>query len=77
MVFGKSTKSLNDYDALYETLTAPAAYHVVTFPYGQETLTFQAYVSNATDSLSKMKDGTNKWSALTISFVAKKPERTP
>lgn len=77
LVFGKSTKSLDDYDDLYETLTAPVAYHIVTFPYGQETLTFQAYVSNTTDSLSKATDDTNKWSALTVSFVAKKPERTP
>lgn len=77
IVFGWSTLSPEDYDDLYDTLTAPVESHTVTFPYGQSVLTFQAYVSNASDELAKMSDAVNKWSGLTVSFVAKKPERRP
>lgn len=71
IVFHNSDLSPDDYDALYEVLTAPAESHTVTFPYGQSTLTFQAYISNVSDELETV------WKSLTVSFVAKKPERTP
>ncbi|MCQ5130291.1 hypothetical protein NE562_11515 [Butyricicoccus faecihominis] len=75
--FGSSIMSPADYDALYETLTAPVDYHTITVPYGQETKTFRAYVSNASDVLRRMTDKVNLWGELTIKFTAMEPNRRP
>ena len=32
----------SDYDAFYDLISSPVAAHEVSFPYGQETITFQA-----------------------------------
>lgn len=77
LTFGRSSLSPADYDALYETLTAPVDYHTITVPYGQETKTFRAYVSNASDVLRRMTDKVNLWGELTIKFTAMEPNRRP
>lgn len=64
------------YDALYQVLSAPVDYHTVILPYGQSTLTFQAYVSNLDDELVLMQEGRNLWGNLSFTFVAMQPERT-
>lgn len=64
------------YDALYQVLSAPVDYHTVILPYGQSTLTFQAYVTNLDDELVLMQDGRNLWGNLSFTFVAMQPERT-
>ena len=52
----------------------------MSFPYGQETLEFEAYVTNGKDKLKKEKDkdgnDINKWSGLSIDFIAMGPQRT-
>lgn len=68
--------SLEEYDQLYEVLSSPEEFHSVTFPYGQSTLTFQAYVTKGDDKLMRQSEGKNYWSGLSIEFVAKSPERT-
>lgn len=52
---------VTDYDDLYEILTTPQESHIVTMPYGQETLTFEARVSVANDSLIKSFNTLKKW----------------
>lgn len=64
------------YDALYQVLSAPVDYHTVILPYGQSTLTFQAYVTNLDDELVLMQEGRNLWGNLSFTFVAMQPERT-
>ena len=64
-----------EYDAMYEVLSAPVDYHVLTVPYGQGTLTFDAYITSGKDTLRLMKDG-NWWEGLSLQFVAMAPERT-
>ena len=66
-----------DYDAMYEVLTAPVNSHQVVMPYGQGTLSFQAYIQNAGDALISMTDTENWWGNLTIQFMAKRPQRIP
>ena len=70
----------SDYDSFYEIVSAPKASHHMVFPYGQGTLEFEAYVTSGDDSL-KMQ-GTdnghiNKWSGLSLNFIAMKPKRRP
>ena len=68
--------SASDYDELYEIITEPVDSHTLTVPYGQHTLTFEAYITNGQDVLKKI-DSSNKWTGLTINFIAMKPQKKP
>ncbi|MCH5210443.1 MAG: hypothetical protein J1F01_05700 [Oscillospiraceae bacterium] len=69
--------SAEEYDDLYTKLSAPVEYHTLTVPYGQESLTFQAYVTSGNDSIKTVVNGIRKWHGLSVNFIAEKPERTP
>lgn len=66
-----------DYDAFYEAISAPVEAHAVTLPYGQETLTYQAMVSAGEDKKRDKVAGVTRWTGLTVTFKAKKPQRRP
>ena len=68
--------SLEEYDRLYEVLSAPSDSHTVSFPYGQSTLTFEAYVTDGQDNLLRQSKGRNYWDGLSIQFTAMAPRRT-
>lgn len=68
---------VEEYDALYDAVTAPVDYHELTVPYGQSELSFRAYITGAADVLISMENGVNRWGELTLSFVAMAPQRTP
>lgn len=69
--------SQEEYDRLYEVLSAPVDSHMLTVPYGQTTLSFKAYVSNVDDSLKKIDDDGNHWEGLSFAFTAMSPQRRP
>jgi hypothetical protein len=62
------------YDALYEVLSAPVVSHRIVVPYGQHTLAFDAYITNGEDNLVRM-DEINRWNGLSVNFIAMKPAR--
>lgn len=64
-----------DYDSLYEVLTTPQESHVVTLPYGQGTLTFEARVSVADDVLLNSFTNLKKWGTLKVTFEALTPQK--
>lgn len=66
-----------EYDALWEMLSAPVKYHTVTFPYGQSTLTFEARITGGSDNFHRKIAGKNYWKEMSITFRAKRPQRTP
>lgn len=68
--------NLQAYDSFYEVISAPTEFHTMTFPYGQETLTFQAYVASGQDAIKRISNGKTYWTGLSLQFVAKKPQRT-
>jgi len=70
-----SEASTAEYDALYEVLSAPQDYHTLVVPYAQSTVTFKAYVTGGEDNLIRMAP--NKWSGLSIDFIAMEPRRRP
>jgi len=79
-VMALDTKGMEveEYDALYEVLSSPEDFHTITIPYGQGTITFQAYVANVDDELLLMlPDGRNLWGNLSFTFTAKAPYRRP
>lgn len=69
---------LDSYDEFYDAISAPNyASHEMTFPYGQETLTFQAYVSQGKDKLI-IRNQRNIWGmkdGLSLTFTAMEPQR--
>ncbi len=66
-----------EYDSLFETLSAPEDSHAVSFPYGGGMLSFNAYVSNGEDELWDIFQGRNRWNNLTVNFIAMTPQRRP
>lgn len=68
---------LEEYDRLYEVISSPEDSHSLVIPYGQHTLTFQAYIANGQDKLITTRENFNKWDNLTVNFVAMKPQRRP
>lgn len=67
-----------DYDQLYEKLTAPVDSHSMVFPYGQNTLSFEAYIANVDDSLVSIDvEDAAIWGNLSVTFTAMKPKRRP
>jgi hypothetical protein len=70
--------NVEEYDALYEVLTDPTVReHSFSLPYGQTTLTFDAYVTAVDDDLSKQKNGVNYWSGMSVEVLMLEPQRTP
>lgn len=66
-----------DYDRLYDVVSAPKDSHDFVIPYGQETLSFKAYVTTAEDSMIRRND-VNLWGyedTLKLDFVAMEPQR--
>lgn len=75
--FGWSYGAEDDYDNLFEILSAPEEYHMISMPYGRRgTHTYEAYISSVRDSVMVIDDGETLWDNLTASFIATKPART-
>lgn len=74
LVITTSDLSVNEYDALFEVLSAPVNSHMVEMPYGMTSLTFEAMIKGGDDELIPMDDGT-WWGNLNVSIRAKKPQR--
>lgn len=66
----------SDYDDLYQALSAPVDSHSVVLPYGQSTLSFEAYVTSGQDSLIRKKTSETYWNGLSVQFIAMEPQRT-
>ena len=66
-----------EYDSFWEAISAPVDSHTVSFPYGRDMLTFDAYVSNGEDELFDIFRGVNRWDNLTVNFIAMDPQRRP
>lgn len=76
--FDASHSDPEEYDALFEALSAPVDSHTLTVPFGQDVLTFEAYVANGEDDLSRIyRDESRKWDNLAVNFVAMEPIRRP
>lgn len=71
------SSDLAEYDEFYEAISAPVDSHVLTVPYAQTTVTFDAYVANGEDELVSKNDNRSEWQNLSVNFVAMKPKRTP
>ena len=69
LVITTSDLTDNEYDALFEVLSAPVNSHMVEMPYGMSSLTFEAMIESGGDELIPMDDGT-WWGNLSVSIRA-------
>ena len=63
------------YDAFYEMITSPEDSHTVSFPYGQETITFDALIESGNDIYMFIVVCRKRGSGLSIVFKAMEPQR--
>lgn len=66
-----------EYHEFYEIISSPQDSHVLEVPYGQTTLTFDAYITSGEDELKYMSETENIWRGITCEFIAMKPKRRP
>ena len=60
-----------EYDELYETISDPNVdSHTLVVPYGQSSLTFEAYITSGSDKLSRRVNGINYWEGPSLEFVS-------
>lgn len=64
----------DDYDDMYDVLSAPVDYHELVVPFGQTTLIFNAYITSGTDNLKQISPTGNVWEGLTLNFIAIEPQ---
>ena len=71
------TKAINihEYDRLYEVITQPVEYHMVTMPYGQDEISFKASIKTSNDSVIANYTNFRKWNGLKITFEAIEPQK--
>lgn len=74
LVITTSDLAVNEYDALFEALSAPVNSHMVEMPYGMTSITYEAMIEAGDDELIPMDDGT-WWGNLNVTIRAKKPQR--
>lgn len=75
VTLGTTHMNVNAYDNLYEVLTTPRESHRVVLPYGQQTLSFEARISVASDSLITSFSRFKKWGTLKVTFEALTPQK--
>ena len=66
-----------EYDDFFEAISAPVEYHSITVPYGQGTMTYDAMISYGKDTQRDKIGGITRWTGLTVTFSAQKPQRRP
>ncbi|QIB68270.1 hypothetical protein Ami103574_02605 [Aminipila butyrica] len=74
MEIEQKMENIEEYDRLYYALTSPVNSHEISVPYGQGTLTFQAYITKAHDKLPYLGKY-RRWEGLSIDFMAMSPAR--
>ena len=66
-----------DFDALFDVISAPVESHRVIMPYGQTTLEFDAAIRSGSVTDYGSSAGQRNWSDLEIYFEALEPQRRP
>ena len=65
-----------DYDALYEVISAPVESHMVEMPYGSGSMKFEAMIVSGEDTYAGILVNRNAWKGLRVQFKPILPQRT-
>lgn len=69
-----------DYEAMdtfWEAISQPEKSHVCVFPYNQETLSQQMYITSGEQTLLSRTEKRTMWGEITLSFIAMSPKVVP
>lgn len=75
MTFQPDHRYIDDYDALYQVLSAPVESHMITVPYGQGSISFEAMIESGSDTYMGSVAGKKIWNGLSINFKCIEPYR--
>lgn len=64
-----------EYDEVYDIITAPVNNHTVVVPYGQTTKELRVYITGVDDSIRWEDSQGRLWGAMNVSFEAQEPSR--
>ena len=64
-----------DYDAFYDAISEPVDSHVITVPYGQTTMTYEAMIESGSDIYRGKLSTVNQWSGLVVRFRYITPQK--
>ena len=70
-----NTLNTAEYSRLWDKLTEPVEFHIVTVPDENGEYTFTAYFSNVGDEVRRIVAQKNYFKSLTVNFIAKSPAR--
>lgn len=73
----RCTADRDEFDELWEALSAPVPFNVIEVPYNRETLIFEAYITKGKQLLQCIDEDGNRWGSIEVSFVARSPQRVP
>lgn len=66
----------DDYDAFFETISAPVESHMVELPYGAGSIKCEMMVLSGGDVYAGRRMGRNAWKGLKVQFQPITPQRT-
>lgn len=64
-------------DSFWEAISQPEKSHVCVFPYGQNTLTQQMYITSGEQDVEEISNKRTTWGEIQLSFIAMAPRVTP
>lgn len=67
--------NMADYYSFYEAISSPQNFHHITAPYNNTTIDFDCCIDGGTDADMGIFANNRKWSALTLAFTPKAPQR--
>jgi hypothetical protein len=70
----KGNCSIEDWDRLWDQLSAKKAFNTITVPHNQTTVTFVAYITSGSRMLKQQRNDKNYWGDITVKFIAKSPQ---
>ena len=64
-------------DLFWDAISQPSISHVCVFPYGQDTLTQQMYITSGEQNIRDVGPKQTTWGEIQLSFIAMTPRRMP
>jgi len=66
----------SDYDNFFEQIKNPVESHIITLPYGQSTITFEAMIESGEDEFEGVYAGYKRWDKLSLTVKTIEPYAT-
>lgn len=68
---------MEQYDKLYDKLTEPQEFHIISVPTNKGIRTFKGYIAEVEDEIEYVENNNRRIKGLKCSFISKVPSRTP